>query len=413
MRRSVVVATVFGMSLVGAARPATARPETLVLRGATVYVDADAAPLSDASIVVSDGRIAAVGATARTPAPAGAVTLDCTGLTIVPGLWNVHVHFTEPVWNDAAHAPAAPLAAHLRDMLTRWGFTTVVDTGSMLENTQALRRRIDAGEFDGPRILTAGGPIYPPDGLPFYVKEALPPQVLEQLAQPATPDAATRAVDDLVRRGADLVKLFTGSWVVRGRVLPMPGDIAAAAVVAAHRAGKLVFSHTSNLAGTKVAIDAGVDVIAHAIEDTRGIDDALLARMKTRHLAIVPTLALFADAGADMTAIRAEIARYVAIGGELMFGTDVGFITRYDTKLELEQLTKAGLTTRQILDMLTRVPAARFGVGQSRGRIAPGFVGDLTVLAHDPASDPLAFADVRYTVRGGRIIFRAAVKNPH
>ena len=399
------------LALVLPERPAAARTETLVLRGATVYVGADAAPLVDTTIIVSDGRIVAVGAAARTPAPAGALTLDCAGLTVVPGLWNAHVHFTEPVWNDAAHAPAGPLSAHLRDMLTRWGFTTVVDTGSFLENTQALRRRIDAGELDGPRILTAGGPLYPPDGVPYYLKDSLPPDILRQLAQPATPSAARRAVEDLAARGADLIKLFTGSWVVRGRVLPMPADIAAAAVAAAHRAGKPVYSHASNLAGTNVAIDAGVDVIAHAIEDTRGVDDALLTRMKARHMAIVPTLGLFADSGADMARLRAEIGRYAAMGGELLFGTDVGYITRYDTRLELEELTKAGLTTRQILDMLTRAPAARFGVARSRGRIAPGFAGDLAVLARDPASNPSAFADVRYTIRAGRIIFRSVDEN--
>ena len=169
----------------------------------------------------------------------------------------------------------------------------------------------------------------------------------------------------------------------------------------------------SQLCGTKVALDAGVDVIAHAIEDTRGIDDALLLRMKTQHTAIVPTLALFADAGADMGAIRAQIARYAAMGGELLFGTDVGYIKRYDTRLELEQLAKSGLTARQILGMLTRAPAARFGAARSRGRIAPGFDGDLTVLARDPLVDPSAFADVRYTIRGGRIIFRAPAKSPH
>ena len=76
-----------------------------------------------------------------------------------------------------------------------------------------------------------------------------------------------------LREGADIIKLFTGSWVSREKILPMPESIATAAVRAAHQSGRLVFSHSSNLAGTQVAIASHVDVLAHAPEDTRGIDD--------------------------------------------------------------------------------------------------------------------------------------------
>src|ERR1019366_3794382 len=82
--------------------------------------------------------------------------------------------------------------------------------------------------------------------------------------------------------GADLLKLFTGSWVRRGKVLPMPEDIARAAADAAHRRGQLVYSHPSDLAGTKVAIDSGVDVLAHAPDSTDGIDAALVGGIGPR-----------------------------------------------------------------------------------------------------------------------------------
>src|SRR6185312_2147246 len=161
-------------------------------------------------------------------------------------------------------------------MLTRSGFTTVIDTASVLENTVAIRRRIDSGEVHGPRILTAGQPVFPPDGIPFYVKESLPPELLRNWIPPRDAREAVEAVDADIRGGADIIKLFTGSWVARGKVLPMPEPIATAAVEAAHRNGRLVFTHPSDLAGTKVAIECGVDVLAHAPEVTRGIDDTLL-----------------------------------------------------------------------------------------------------------------------------------------
>src|SRR3546814_15755011 len=75
-------------------------------------------------------------------------------------------------------------------MLVRYGFTSVVDTGSDPRDTGPLRARIESSEIAGPRILTAMSPLYPPDGVPYYVRDALPPGVLPLLSQPATADEA-------------------------------------------------------------------------------------------------------------------------------------------------------------------------------------------------------------------------------
>ena len=112
-------------------------------------------------------------------------------------------------------------------------------------------------------------PIYPPGGIPFYVKESLPPEILKLLQPPTDPKAAASAAATNLQNGADFVKLFTGSWVSPEAVVLMPEPIARAAVTAAHANHRLVFSHPSNLAGVQVAIDSGVDVLAHAPDDTR------------------------------------------------------------------------------------------------------------------------------------------------
>ena len=80
--------------------------------------------------------------------------IDCTGKVIVAGFWNSHVHF-ETGWQDIPHAPTEKTEAHMQEMLTRWGFTTVWDLGSDPDNTLALRLRIEAGEIAGPQILMA------------------------------------------------------------------------------------------------------------------------------------------------------------------------------------------------------------------------------------------------------------------
>lgn len=92
-------------------------------------------------------------------------------------------------------------------MLTRYGFTTVVDIGSDRDNTLILRSRIENGEVRGPRILTAGSPLYPPNVIPVYLAD-LPKSVLERFAQPATPADAVKVVIENVQAGTDATKLF-------------------------------------------------------------------------------------------------------------------------------------------------------------------------------------------------------------
>ncbi len=378
----------------------TGSAQSLAISGAVAYTSASAAPIAPATVLAKDGRIVAVGS--QVHIPPGYDVIRCEGCTIVAGFWNSHVHFTEPKWDAADKQPAGKLSDQLRSMLTGSGFTTVVDTASVLANTIALRRRIDSGEVSGPRILTAGQPVFPPDGIPYYVKDSLSPELLRSLVPPRDPREAVAAVDADIRGGADIIKLFTGSWVTRGKVLPMPEQIATAAVRAAHRSGRLVYSHSSNLAGTEVAILSHVDVLAHAPEDTRGIDDTLLKKAVAQGMTMIPTLKLFS--GDDNIAeIRRVVRKFHELGGSLVFGTDTGYLTDYEVAGEFEQLARAGFSWSDTLRMLTENPARLFK-DQNRGRIAPGMIADLTVLEGDPATDPSAFSKVRYTIRNGRVI---------
>ena len=165
--------------------------ETLVLRGGNVYTSPDAAPLANAVVVATDGVVSAVGSASDVQIPGGARVIDCTGKTIVAGFWNSHVHFTQAVWQHAGTAPAAPMTAHMQEMLTKWGFTTVWDLGSDPRDSLELRRRVYAGEILGPNILLAGD-IFPKGGHPAYLPEEM------QLPEAATANEAARmAQEDL------------------------------------------------------------------------------------------------------------------------------------------------------------------------------------------------------------------------
>ena len=147
----------------------------LALDGGKVYASPEAAPLDDAVVVATDGVITAIGNRSEVQIPSGARVIDCAGKTVVAGFWNSHVHFTEAVWRNAGSAPAAPLTAHMQEMLTRWGFTTVWNLGSEPANSMALRRRVYADEVLGPNIFLVGS-IFPNDGRPAYLPEAQIPR---------------------------------------------------------------------------------------------------------------------------------------------------------------------------------------------------------------------------------------------
>ena len=371
---------------------AMGRAQDLAITGATVYSAPDAAARSGETVLIRHGVIAGIGK--HSQVPKGVETISCQGCVVLAGFWNAHVHFMEPKWNDAANQPAEKLTRQMIEMVTHSGFATVVDTGSDGENTVALRRRVESGEVLGPRILTAGIPLFPAHALPYYLAE-LPAELKAKMAQPETPADAAKVVDTNRAAGYDIVKLFTGSIVGPDHIIPMQVAIARAAVTEAHSHGQLVFSHTTNLEGTKVAIDAGVDVLAHTPEITSGIDEAMLRRMIAQHMTIIPTLKLFSldDNIAD---IRGLAYRYHQLGGRLVYGTDTGFLLDYDQSEEFRQLMQAGFGFRDVLAMLTTAPAELFHLSQREGKVLPGMRGDLTILSEDPASGhPEAFTKVK------------------
>ncbi len=136
---------------------------------------------------------------------------------------------TSSAINSITHDPAQELNSALADMLTRYGYTTVVDIASDRDNTLALRARIDKGEVRGPRILTAGLPIFPHEGLPIYISH-LPKSLLDKLPQPATVDKTIKALRENFAAGADVTKLFIATPQGNGAVKRIPPEIAQAAV---------------------------------------------------------------------------------------------------------------------------------------------------------------------------------------
>jgi len=386
----------------------------LALVHAKIYPSPSEPPIENGAIVVHAGRILAVGPTVTIKIPRDANVIDCTGLVVTAGFWNSHAHILTPGLLHAEKLSSEQIATQLQEMLTRWGFTTVFDIASVLENTALIRRRIESGAVRGPRILTVGEPFWGRGGTPIYVRGFLEanhiviPDV-ESIAQ------AKGRVREQVRNGADGIKIFANSIEANG-ILTMPLDLAKAIVAEAHHAGKPVFAHVSNNQGIEVAVQSGVDILAHTTPSDDLWGSSLAERLTAAHLALTPTLTLWDveakkdNASADeiekgMSRAAQQLRAFSQAGGQVLFGTDVGYIEKFDTSEEFAWMSRAGMNFQQILASLTTNPAKRFGYSSHSGRIAKGMDADLVVLDGDPEKDVTAFSKVHQVIRGGQLSY--------
>ena len=138
----------------------------LSLTGAKIYPSPSEKPIDKGVVLIRNGKIVALGETGKIKIPGNAVSIDCTGLTLMAGFWNSHVHFIEPKWENAASMSSSQLTQQLQDMLTKYGFTTVFDTGSSWEITKTIRERIESGVVKGPMIFSTGAILFSKGGLP-------------------------------------------------------------------------------------------------------------------------------------------------------------------------------------------------------------------------------------------------------
>jgi imidazolonepropionase-like amidohydrolase len=381
----------------------SAQSGDLALTHGRVYSSPTSEAIDDATVLVHEGVISWVGRQREARIPKSVETIDCTGKVVVAGFWNSHVHF-QTGWENANEVQAPKLASLMREMLTKWGFTTVWDLGSPPPNTQAIRDRVEKGEIPGVKILMAGD-IFPKNGHPVY----LPPEM--QLTEAGSPQEATQEAHDYLQGGLDGIKLFTGAYMGTKPVVVMDTAIVKAAVDVSHAQGKPVFTHPQNKAGLENSLNGGVDVLAHTIPTEGKYTDGELAQMKRQHVALIPTLTLWTIVFPNPTTqnrstIEAgvnELRQYSSGGGTILFGTDVGFQSQYDTTPEFELMGQA-MSWREILASLTTNPSAFFQAG-NEGRVEKGMKANLVVLDADPATDVRNFSKVAYTFRNGKLLY--------
>jgi imidazolonepropionase-like amidohydrolase len=347
-------------------------PALLAVVGVAVF-DGDGGPLlPDHTVVVGDGLIERLGPAAEVRPPPGAVVVDGTGGTLLPGIVDAHVHLG---FSSAAEVLAG-------------GVTAVRDLGWPRARLAGLLEQAAAPRAASPRLLAAGQIVTVPGGYPTRAPWA-PPGTAWPVEDAAE---AARAVAELAGGGAAVIKVALDDRV--GPTLPAP--VLAAVVAAAGEHGLGVTAHIGTAAEVSKALAAGVGELAHWPFDQHALPDALVDRLADSVVA-VPTLHIDPS-----PARRAGVRRFVERGGRVVYGTDLGNQgppPAVDTE-ELRLLVEAGLTPGQALAAATSLAAAHLGLAGA-GRVATGARADLLLVEGDPLADLAALSRVRLVTRDG------------
>lgn len=348
-----------------------ARP-TLVLAGALID-GSGAGPLADAALVIREERIVAVGPRSEVQIPVDARTVEKPGVTLLPGFINAHVHNSHTVHNRRSWAQAG--VTTVRDLGSpadmRDPFTTRDQLNAAPENARAL--------IAGPLVTVAGG--YPTGQFPSLTV--------------TSPEDARQKIGGLIDGGADVIKI-----TMMSRVGPILSPEEAAAIVeTAHARDIRVSVHVIYLPELEPALDAGVDDIAHMIEEQ--VPDALIQRMVAAGVVWVPTLEPFE--GSDSGNLR----RFIAAGGVVAMGNDSGYITGLTLGMpmpELMYMHAAGMTPLEVIVASTRNAAYVCDRLSTLGTLEVGKFADVLVVEGDPLQDLQVLKNVRLVVHGGVII---------
>jgi imidazolonepropionase-like amidohydrolase len=314
---------------------------------------------------------------------------------MLPGFINAHVH---------GGYEAAALAAWAQG-----GVTTVRDLAIRPDGAEWEFRDQAWANPSLARLVAAGPMVTVPGGYPVAYWGA--PALTVTSAQDAR-----EKVGALLDRGADLIKIALESGAIFGQSMPMLSPEEAAAIVqVAHGRGKPVSAHLTVAADLPVALDAGVDDVAHMATDR--VPDEVIRRMVEAGVYWVPTLELWQGVGLRRPAIADNLRRFVAAGGQVALGTDYLGAPNVDFDLgmpitEIERMVQAGMTPMQIIVAATHNGAHVCGLESELGTLEPGKLADVLVVDGDPLTDLQALTQTRLVVRDGIMINQVEPSSP-
>jgi imidazolonepropionase-like amidohydrolase len=403
--------------------------ETKVLENFTLIDGTGKAPLANAAMVITDGRIAWVGARSGLKAPPGAERIDLAGKYVMPGIINLHGHLGNVVGlaQDPKNFTRENVEKQLK-LYASYGVTSVVSMGSDQDLVYQLRAQQRSGRPSMTRIFTAGRGFtgkagYPTSapgmkGVPFEVEST---------------GEVEKAVAQLADKRVDVVKIWVDDHL--GKEKKIPFELSKAIISNAHKRGLKVAAHIFYLNDAKQLVDAGLDGLAHSVRDAP-VDDALIATLKkhgawqaaatlTREIStfvyfkshpflkteffrrsVEPEALKTIESPAYQQRVSADpdymkypgflatakknLKKLADSGVPFGFGTDSGPPARFQGSFEhweMELMEEAGLTPMQILTAATKSSAAFLGQTKDLGTVEANKWADLVVLSNNPVAD--------------------------
>ena len=401
-----------------ATAPAGSADVGIIITNARV-IDGTGNVLEQGSVVVQDGKIVSVGATAS-PLP-GALEIDAGGLTVMPGFIDSHRHI---IRGDPTAWMSEQAATQMQDALDA-GFTTLMSCGDPLPPVLELRRQLAAGEVQGPRLLVAGwiplarpaGP--PPTVDPARAESSWAPRVT---AQGIPAEESVAAMQQMKEMGVDAVKNVL-------MVTPDGPETETLKLLVAQgkELGLPIITHAVTVEDTLAAVDAGVAILVHtpvhgdmSDEQARTIGQAGIPMMSTVGV-FVPFFsanneALFRD-GTPFPWERLYHAGEGAVNARLLwnagitlgFGTDTAYgatENRQHRDLLAHEIRSLSMTfsPQDIVTIMTRNAGATVNRAAEIGTLEPGKLGDIVLLEGNPLERSDALLNVKMVIKGGQIV---------
>nr|XP_061799093.1 uncharacterized protein LOC133590491 [Nerophis lumbriciformis] len=377
--------------------------------------------LNDQVVVIEGEHIVAIGGPELA---SGLEVVDLGDRTLLPGLMDMHTHLTFDLSGQWLHrgvttttAESALRGARNARLTLAAGFTTVRNVGSSGFADVALRKAIEEGFVDGPRIVAAGhslgitGGHCDTTGYAPGFAESGPEQGIAD-----GPDEVTKAVRYQVKHGAQVIKICATAGV-----LSFEGPVGAqqfsdremrAAVEEAARHGLRVAAHAHGAEGILAAVRAGVSSIEHGSMLT----DEIIGEMKDRGTYLVPTTYLVeaidldnlppkirAKAESILPNAKASLEKAIREGVKIAYGTDAAVYPHGENGRELGVLVERGMTPLAALRSATVAAADLLGV-DDRGVLAAGKLADLIAVPGNPLDDVRVVEQVDFVMVGGRVV---------
>ena len=382
--------------------------------------------IANPQVLIRDGRVVEVGHGARAVAAGpGAARIDLPGMTLLPGLIDMHVHldsdpsyggytgleFGDRFWSVLT----VPHAARTLDA----GFTTVRNVGSDAWNDVGLRQAIESGKVRGPRVVTAAYSFGATGG--HCDSTYFPPSMKQASAYNAdSPDEGRKQVRELRKHGAQVIKICATGGVFSRNTEPGQQQMSLAEMKAiadeAHQWGLQVAAHAHGAGGIKDAIRAGVNTIEHAsLIDAEGI---ALAKKHGAWLSMDIYNTDYTQSEGKKNGVLednlrkdreiAELQRQNfklahAAGVKMVYGTDAGIYPHGDNGKQLATMVKYGMSPLQAIQSAT-INAAEALASKDVGVIEAGRYGDLIAVAGDPTRDVRLLEKVAVVIKGGELV---------